>query len=59
VNKSCIKRMFFRHLDNILVSTTDGCLFHVDFGFIFGDDPKKPFTPEIKICPEMISGKKK
>ncbi|GAN11171.1 phosphatidylinositol 3-kinase [Mucor ambiguus] len=41
-----------RHLDNLLLST-DGHLFHVDFGFILGRDPK-PFPPPMKLCKEMI-----
>lgn len=28
-----------RHLDNILLSS-DGCLVHIDFAFLFGEDPK-------------------
>jgi len=43
-----------RHLDNLLL-TTDGRLVHIDFGFIFGDDPKKGLgVPPMKICKEMI-----
>eukprot|EP00808_Paulinella_micropora_P001594 g58755.t1 len=41
-----------RHLDNVLVSSR-GNLFHIDFGFIFGKDPK-PFPPPMKFCKEMI-----
>jgi len=42
-----------RHLDNLLL-TTSGRLVHIDFGYIFGEDPKKPFVPPMKICKEMI-----
>ncbi|GAB66914.1 phosphatidylinositol 3-kinase [Plasmodium cynomolgi strain B] len=41
-----------RHLDNLMVSR-DGCFFHIDFGYIFGEDPK-PFSPPMKLCKEMI-----
>lgn len=41
-----------RHLDNVLL-TTDGHLFHIDFGFIFGYDPK-PSPPPMKFTKEMI-----
>jgi phosphatidylinositol 3-kinase len=41
-----------RHLDNVLL-TTDGRLFHIDFGYIFGRDPK-PLPPPMKICKEMV-----
>jgi phosphatidylinositol 3-kinase len=57
-----------RHLDNLLVAP-DGHFFHgaclsgiivrrlnqlsVDFGYIFGRDPK-PFPPPVKVCKEMV-----
>ncbi|WVZ98390.1 hypothetical protein U9M48_043844 [Paspalum notatum var. saurae] len=40
------------HLDNILL-TDDGHLFHIDFAFILGRDPK-PFPPPMKLCKEMV-----
>merc|ERR1712144_72313 len=43
-----------RHLDNIMVSK-DGKLFHIDFGFILGKDPK-PFQTPMRICKEMVEG---
>jgi phosphatidylinositol 3-kinase len=44
--------MGYRHLDNLLL-TKDGRLFHIDFGFILGRDPK-PFPPPMKLCKEMV-----
>ena len=41
-----------RHLDNLLL-TKEGQLFHIDYGFILGIDPK-PFPPPMKLCKEMI-----
>lgn len=41
-----------RHLDNLLL-TKAGNLFHVDFGYILGRDPK-PLPPPMKLSKEMV-----
>lgn len=41
-----------RHLDNLLL-TEEGKLFHIDFGWIFGKDPK-PLPPAMRFCREMV-----
>ncbi|EGT45481.1 hypothetical protein CAEBREN_10215 [Caenorhabditis brenneri] len=41
-----------RHLDNLLLCE-NGKLFHVDFGFILGRDPK-PMPPPMKLTNEMV-----
>lgn len=41
-----------RHMENILLSR-DGRIFHIDFGFILGYDPK-PFAPKIRITEDML-----
>lgn len=41
-----------RHMENIMVLPS-GELFHIDFGFILGSDPK-PLAPEIRITDEMV-----
>ena len=43
-----------RHLDNLLL-TKNGKLFHVDFGYILGRDPK-PLPPPMKLSKEMVEG---
>ena len=42
-----------RHLENIMI-TKSGLLFHIDYGFILGEDPKKLLSPEIRITPDMV-----
>ena len=41
-----------RHLENLMIDNR-GRLFHIDFGFILGKDPK-PAPPPIKLCKEMV-----
>lgn len=41
-----------RHLDNIMV-TKDGRFFHIDFGYILGEDPVFR-NPGIRITPEIV-----
>eukprot|EP00667_Euglena_gracilis_P005274 EG_transcript_5310 len=41
-----------RHLDNILLCP-DGRLLHIDFGYMFGRDPK-PFPPAMKLSRDMV-----
>jgi hypothetical protein len=41
-----------RHLDNIMI-TNNGLLFHIDFTFLLGSDPKL-YAPIIRIIPDMV-----
>jgi len=41
-----------RHLENLMIDNK-GRLFHIDFGYILGKDPK-PMPPPIKLCKEMV-----
>ena len=41
-----------RHLENLMIDNK-GRLFHIDFGYILGNDPK-PYPPPIKLCQQMV-----
>ena len=42
-----------RHLDNIMI-TKDGTLFHIDYSYILGSDPKPLTNPTMRISIDMI-----
>jgi len=43
-----------RHADNVMIDRA-GNLFHIDYGYILGDDPKiKSMTPQVRLTPQMV-----
>lgn len=43
-----------RHFDNLMIRK-DGRMFHIDFGFAFGQDPK-PYPPPMRLNSAMVLG---
>jgi Phosphatidylinositol 3- and 4-kinase/FYVE zinc finger/Phosphoinositide 3-kinase family, accessory domain (PIK domain) len=43
-----------RHLENIMISES-GLLFHIDFGYILGQDPKYTTNKSLRVTPEIIN----
>jgi hypothetical protein len=43
-----------RNLDNIMISKT-GLLFHIDFSFILGQDPKYTTNKQLRVTPEIVN----
>lgn len=43
-----------RHLDNIMIRY-DGALFHIDYGYVLGQDPKPFQKPQMRITSEMLT----
>ena len=48
-----VMMQIFEIKKNQMMITNKGCLFHIDYGYILGSDPKF-MAPEIRSTPEMI-----
>lgn len=47
-----------RHLENLMIKNDNGCMWHLDFGFILGKHPNKlkSYVPPIRLNKEMLTG---